>query len=302
MGRYKINEITSFKDINFQANENIIYKDKVSNIYFIVKLNLCGEINLLELLDGIKEIYALFIITKPKKEYRWILFGKEELELKTRVSIERAVNNSDKYMLIKTLKSGEYLKCCFFGKDPYVKYKKKSVIEAVKEEEGCAEVHPAIQRCWAWDKDQNLKNFKLIIGTFPVQGVDFYYSSPTNRFWPIIIKTIYKKEMDNYLEKKEFLKKNNIILRDVIACCFRTNNSSDDGLVMTKSIACSEIKNLVAKKPRRIIFTGGDAKKVFKGMGIDTGNIISTLAPSPSRNNRINDKELVEGWRKCLAG
>jgi hypoxanthine-DNA glycosylase len=142
------------------------------------------------------------------------------------------------------------------------------------------------------------KNSKiLILGSFPsIKSFEesFYYSHPTNQFWKILSKLFNAKELKTKKEKIEFLKKNKIVIWDMVKSCKR-ENSLDTSL---KEIEVNDIARLLKDYPniKAIFFTGRLSERLYK-KNFSNLEISTFYLPSPSSANaKIPFNEKVERW------
>ena len=135
----------------------------------------------------------------------------------------------------------------------------------------------------------------LILGSFPSRKSRekrFFYSHPSNRFWPII-EELFDVSLNTINDKKAFLLEHDIALWDVIKEC-DIKGSSDSSI---ENILPNDISALIEKTQiKRIYLNGKKAEEVFfKYNRID---IATTTLPSTSSQNASYSKEkLLEAWR-----
>jgi hypoxanthine-DNA glycosylase len=140
----------------------------------------------------------------------------------------------------------------------------------------------------------------LILGSIP--GVislqkSEYYGNKQNYFWKIIFSIFEKEFSENYLDKINLLKINNIALWDVIETCQR-EGSSDSAINNEKA---NDIKNLSHnyQNIKHIIFNGKTAEKYFKKHIKTVENIKFYTFPSTSgANARMNFEKKIGIWKK----
>lgn len=133
----------------------------------------------------------------------------------------------------------------------------------------------------------------LILGTMPSvksRELNFYYAHPQNRFW-IVLEKVFNESIIN---KVEFLLKNNIALRDVIASC-EINGSSDNSI---KNVIPNNIKCLIEKTNIKYIFTTRKtAYNLYNKYLLDTTNIEPISLPSSSpANAKFSIDDLVMAY------
>lgn len=143
---------------------------------------------------------------------------------------------------------------------------------------------------------------KLIIGTIPPprfclpnpdlseNDVDFYYGSEDNNFWCLIgevFETNFVKENipEAITQRKDFLKKHNMGIADIIKSCKRKNNLAADDKIENpkyKEIDSVLLKN---KKIDTLIYTSGFVKKCMH-------NIIKTSHSIKKENWRSQEVKI----------
>lgn len=146
--------------------------------------------------------------------------------------------------------------------------------------------------------DENSKI--LILGSFPSvksREQNFYYMNPHNRFYSVLA-VVFKEEAPTSLEdKKDFLKKHNIALYDVIESC-EIEGSKDDSILNVTPIDLDKI--LIEHKIVRIILNGGKAAEYFKKY-FEKYVSFARFLPSTSPLNAKDDlNKLVEEYKKAI--
>ena len=145
----------------------------------------------------------------------------------------------------------------------------------------------------------------LILGSFPgvkSREYNFYYSHPTNRFFPILYKLFDEPYSTSIEDRKAFLKKHNIALYDVIYEC-DICGSSDSSI---KNPTVIDIKDILTRYPniKCIGVNGGKAKQLFDRYLLDDvkrfGVEIYYLPSTSPANARMGLDELVERYRKMF--
>ena len=110
-----------------------------------------------------------------------------------------------------------------------------------------------------YDKNSNI----LILGSFPsVKSREqmFFYGHPQNRFWKVVA-VVFDQEVPQSIEqKKEFLKRNNIAIWDVIGTC-EIEGSADSTIKDVTPNDLSQILNMADIK--RIFVNGKAAEKYY---------------------------------------
>ncbi len=140
----------------------------------------------------------------------------------------------------------------------------------------------------------------LILGSFPSvksREVGFYYSHPQNRFFLTLSKIFDEEEPKEVEERKEFLKRHDIGLYDVIESC-SIKGSSDSSI---KDAVPMDLKETIEKYPniKVIGITGKKAIKLFnKYLEKDSTEVRVIPLPSTSpANAKCSLDELVKSFR-----
>ncbi len=134
----------------------------------------------------------------------------------------------------------------------------------------------------------------LILGSFPSRKSrerKFFYSHPSNRFWPIM-EELYGIKLNTIDEKKTFLLDHDIALWDVIKEC-DIKGSSDSSI---GNIVPNHISSLIANTQiRKIYLNGKKAEEIFyKYNRIDIE--ATTLPSTSSQNASYSMKRLLDAW------
>ena len=104
----------------------------------------------------------------------------------------------------------------------------------------------------------------LILGSLPsvkTREVGFYYGHPRNRFFKVLSSIFNEEEPISVIDRKEFLRRHNIALYDVIYKC-DICGSSDSSI---KNPIVIDIKDILNRYPniKCIGVNGGKAKQLF---------------------------------------
>lgn len=142
----------------------------------------------------------------------------------------------------------------------------------------------------------------LILGSFPSvksREYNFYYSHPRNRFFPTLYKIFNEEHSFDISNRKDFLKRHNIALYDVIEEC-DIEASYDSSIKNVKPINLAEILNNFPNI-RVIGITGGAASKLFKKYLLkiaEENKIKVVFLPSTSpANAKMNFEVLAEHYK-----
>lgn len=140
-----------------------------------------------------------------------------------------------------------------------------------------------------YDKNSEI----LILGTMPStisRSLEFYYANPQNRFWKVL-EVLFSQDLSSINNRKEFLKKHNIALWDVISSC-DILGSSDSSI---KNIKVNDIDQIIKAAEIKCIFcTGKTAYKLFlKNFHYDIP-IICLPSPSSANATYSLDKLIIE--------
>ena len=130
----------------------------------------------------------------------------------------------------------------------------------------------------------------LILGSFPSvksREIDFYYGNKQNRFWRTLCGYFNENIPETIIEKKNFLKKYNIALWDMVMSC-EINGSAD---VSIKNAEIADIASVLSKtKIEKILLNGTLAYNLFLNYyGNSTIPFIKMPSTSPA-NPRFDAK------------
>jgi len=96
----------------------------------------------------------------------------------------------------------------------------------------------------------------LILGSMPSVSSrenNFYYAHPQNRFWKVL-SNVYDEDIPQSIEsKKDFLKRHNIALFDVVKSC-TIKGSSDSSI---KNVEVNDIESILKTTNISKIYTAG---------------------------------------------
>ena len=132
-----------------------------------------------------------------------------------------------------------------------------------------------------FDKDSKI----LILGSMPSpksreQG--FYYGHPRNRFWPVLGELFHENTPETVQERKEFLKRHNIALWDVLESC--EIKGADDSSI--KNPVANDMGQILSVACIGAIFTtGGKASKIYEKLCLPSCGIKAIALPSTSPAN-----------------
>lgn len=147
--------------------------------------------------------------------------------------------------------------------------------------------------------DENSKI--LILGSIPSpksRELGFYYMHPQNRFWSVLSNIFGEDIPVTIMSKKEFLKRHNIALWDVLESC-EIEGASDSSI---KAPIPNDINKIIKNsKVKRVYTTGLTAYKfynkyIFKSVGIEAICLPSTS----SANAKMSFDKLVHEYKKIL--
>lgn len=135
----------------------------------------------------------------------------------------------------------------------------------------------------------------LILGSFPSRKSrekKFFYSHPSNRFWPVI-ESLFDVKLDTIEDKKTFLLSHDIALWDVIKSC-DIKGSSDSSI---ENIEPNDIATLIEETQINQIFLNGkkaeEAFFKYNKVQID----VMTLPSTSSQNASYSKERLLDAWK-----
>ena len=141
----------------------------------------------------------------------------------------------------------------------------------------------------------------LILGTMPSpksRELGFYYSHPSNRFWPVLAKIFGEEIPKTPEEKRNFCLRNKIALWDVLKEC-DIEGASDSSIKNAVPNDLSVILN--SAKIQAIFATGATAAKLYKKFIEPETKIPAKTLPSTSpANAKIGVEELAEKYEIIL--
>lgn len=147
--------------------------------------------------------------------------------------------------------------------------------------------------------DENSKI--LILGSIPSpksRELGFYYMHPQNRFWKVI-SSVFGEDIPIPIEdKKQFLKKHNIALWDVLESC-DIDGASDSSI---KNPIPNDIEKILKNsKVERIYTTGKTAHKLYNKYILNKIGIEDICLSSTSPANvRMSLEDLVDEYKNVL--
>ena len=148
-----------------------------------------------------------------------------------------------------------------------------------------------------FDKESRI----LILGSFPSvksREIDFYYGHKQNRFWKMLCG-YFKEDIPESVEgKKEFLKRRNIALWDIVISC--EIEGSADASVKNAEIADLQIV-LQNAKIQKILLNGALSYNLFmekyENITIPYKKMPSTSPANPRYDESVWRKELDDVFR-----
>ena len=151
--------------------------------------------------------------------------------------------------------------------------------------------HPIPPFC---DKDSKI----LILGSFPsVKSREqmFFYGHPQNRFWKVTAAVFEQAVPKNIPEKKDFLKRNNIAMWDVIGAC-EIEGSADSTI---KDVVPNDLSFILDTADIRAIFVNGKtAEKYYNKYTKDVIGRPAVCLPSTSPANAAwTLQKLTDAWK-----
>ena len=145
-----------------------------------------------------------------------------------------------------------------------------------------------------YDKNSNI----LILGSFPsVKSREqmFFYGHPQNRFWKVVAAVFDQEVPQSIEQKKEFLKRNNIAIWDVIGAC-EIEGSADSTIKDVTPNDLSQILNMADIK--RIFVNGKAAEKYYNKYTKAVAGREAVCLPSTSPANAAWTLEkLIAEWK-----
>lgn len=142
----------------------------------------------------------------------------------------------------------------------------------------------------------------LILGSLPSiasRRDGFFYAHKQNRFFKVLAAVFNEKEPKSTEERKEFLKRNNVALYDVIYEC-EIVGSSDSSI---KNVIPIELETILNEYPniKAIFTTGSKAKDLFGKYLKDSCNLEVIALPSTSgANARMSFDALLDSYKEIL--
>lgn len=140
----------------------------------------------------------------------------------------------------------------------------------------------------------------LILGSMPsVTSLEKqeYYGFKHNRFWKIM-QMVYHMPIDTYLEKENLIRKNHIVLWDVIGSCERVG-SLDSNI---KQVEVNDIAGLLRRFPSiEQVYCNGKKSFTLYQTYFSKMEIPCQYLPSTSNANRsIKEEQLFQIWMNAL--
>ena len=154
--------------------------------------------------------------------------------------------------------------------------------------------HPPNPACF--DADSRI----LILGSFPSVKSGkavFFYGHPQNRFWKLLARLRKEDVPSSIEEKKEFLLRNHIAVRDTIHSC-SIEGSSDSSI---RDVVPNDLASILDHASIQAIYTnGGLSGKMYDRFCRKQTGIEAIKLPSTSPANAAwNLDRLTDAW-KCI--
>lgn len=141
----------------------------------------------------------------------------------------------------------------------------------------------------------------LILGSIPgVKSLEKqqYYAHPQNKFWKIIFELFSEKFTEDYKERTNMLKRNQIAVWDVIDSCERKGSLDSE----IKNEEANQIAELLEQYPnvKAIFCNGGKSYKNLQKILGKSFKIPIFLLPSTSPLHTISFDKKLEAWKVIL--
>ncbi len=123
-----------------------------------------------------------------------------------------------------------------------------------------------------------------------------YYGNKNNSFWIILGSIFDESNLDSYQEKIEFIKKNNIILWDVVKTCKRKGSLDSE----IKDVEVNDIKRIIENNDSiiKVFFNGQTANKLYKKyINYYKKDVEYITLPSSSPAYTLKTQEKIRIWK-----
>lgn len=140
------------------------------------------------------------------------------------------------------------------------------------------------------------KSKLLILGSFPSvmsRKEGFYYGNPQNRFWRTVCGFFGEPPPTGVAEKKDFLRRRNIALWDVVTEC--SVEGSKDASIQGEQVA--DVEGLLKKSKIETIFCNGS--KAFETLERHFPTLLARARKLPS-TSPANPRFSKEVWENAL--
>ena len=146
-----------------------------------------------------------------------------------------------------------------------------------------------------FDRDSRI----LILGSFPSvksRETGFFYGHPRNRFWKVLSRVLGEDVPETVAEKKAFLLRNHIAVRDVIRSC-EIEGSADARI---RNADVNDLSVILGKADIRAIFTNGrTAHRYYEQYAYPLTGFADVCLPSTSPANAAwSTERLAEEWKR----
>ena len=141
----------------------------------------------------------------------------------------------------------------------------------------------------------------LILGTFPSpksREASFFYSHPSNRFWPVMARIFDVELPQTVSEKRKLLLDRNVALWDVVESC--TIQNAQDATI--RNCEPNDLSKIFSVADIDAVFTtGSKAYQLYNRLCLKSTNMPATLLPSTSAANaKFSLEQLIDEYRTIL--
>lgn len=143
----------------------------------------------------------------------------------------------------------------------------------------------------------------LILGSLPGDlsiKMNQYYAHPRNRFWQLMFKIFDRNYSEDYTERIQLIKDNNIVLWDVTYSAIR-EGSMDSNI---KDEVLNLIQELLDEHQtiNKILFNGKKSEQLFMKNFERNPSIHYFSLPSTSpANAKFSTQDLIKIWKEAIS-